>query len=299
MNKIEGLPQILKRNNYHTSFFHGAYNGSMNFDSFVKTIGVDNYYGMNEYGNSKDYDGNWGIFDEPFLQFMVDKLSQFPQPFFTAVFTLSSHHPYTIPEQHKNRFKKGPLPILEPVMYVDYALQKFFEKAKQTDWYNNTLFIISADHAAQAMSKEYKTDIGMYKIPMVLYHPHADTAYHSNQIFQQIDLMPTIIDYLKLYENSLCFGKSIYQAEGGYHIAYRNGYYQLLKNGYLLRFNNEKFEIYEIEKDPLLTNNIATNKNIATIEKLKQQLKAIIQQYNNRLIDNKLMPAKGELLPVK
>ena len=105
----------------------------MNFDSFVKTIGVDNYYGMNEYNNSKDYDGNWGIFDEPFLQFMVDKVSDFPQPFFTGVFTLSSHHPYTIPQQHIGRFAKGPIPILEPVMYVDYALQKFFEKAKQTD----------------------------------------------------------------------------------------------------------------------------------------------------------------------
>ena len=288
MNKIEGLPQILKRNDYHTSFFHGAYNGSMNFDSFVKSIGVDEYYGMNEYNNPKDYDGNWGIFDEPFLQFMVGKLSEFPQPFFTGVFTLSSHHPYTMPKQHQNKFAKGDIPILETVMYVDYALKKFFEKAETTDWYNNTLFVITADHTAQAMAAEYKTDYGMYKIPMILYHPHADTAYRSNHIFQQIDLMPTLIDYLKLNESYACFGKSIYQTEGGFHVAYRNGYYQLLKEGYLLRFNSEKFEIFDVEKDPMLTHNIAKDKNDKAIEDLKQYLKAIIQQYNNRLIENRL-----------
>lgn len=293
MNKIEGLPLILKRNNYHTSFFHGAYNGSMNFDSFVKTIGVDNYYGMNEYNNNKDYDGNWGIFDEPFLQFMVDKVSDFPQPFFTGVFTLSSHHPYTIPQQHIGRFAKGPIPILEPVMYVDYALQKFFEKAKQTDWYANTLFVITADHAAQAMDKYYKTDCGIYKIPMIFYHPGADTAYASNHILQQIDLMPTIIDYLNIDEPSLGFGKSIYQTDGGYHLAYRNGYYQLLKDGYLLRFNLEKFEIYNVEDDPWLTNDIATQMaDDDNVKQLKNYLKAVIQQYNNRLINNKLLPDK-------
>lgn len=293
MNKIEGLPQILKRNNYHTSFFHGAYNGSMNFDSFVKTIGVDNYYGMNEYNDTKDYDGNWGIFDEPFLQFMVDKLSDFPQPFFTGVFTLSSHHPYTIPRQHIGRFAKGPIPILEPVMYVDYALQKFFEKAQQTDWYANTLFVITADHAAQAMDKYYKTDCGIYKIPMIFYYPGADTAYSSNHILQQIDLMPTIIDYLNIAEPSLGFGKSIYQTDGGYHLAYRNGCYQLLKDGYLLRFNLEKFELYNVADDPLLTNDIADQMaNDNKILQLKNYIKAVIQQYNNRLISNKLLPNK-------
>ncbi len=293
MNKIEGLPQILKRNGYHTSFFHGAYNGSMNFDSFVKSIGVDEYYGMDEYNNLADYDGNWGIFDEPFLQFMANKLSEFPQPFFTGVFTLSSHHPYTIPEQHKDRFAKGEIPILETVMYVDYALKKFFEEAETTDWYSNTLFIITADHTAQAMADEYKTDYGMYKIPMILYHPAADTAYRSTHIFQQIDLMPTLIDYLKLNEPSLCFGKSIYQTEGGYHVAYRNGYYQLLKDSYLLRFNGEKFEIFDVEKDPMFTHDVAKDRNDKNIEGLKQYLKAIIQQYNNRLIENRLIVEKN------
>lgn len=293
MNKIEGLPQILKQNGYHTSFFHGAYNGSMNFDSFVKSIGVDEYYGMDEYNNSVDYDGNWGIFDEPFLQFMADKLSEFPQPFFTGVFTLSSHHPYTIPEQHKDRFAKGEIPILETVMYVDYALKKFFEKAATTDWYSNTLFVITADHTAQAMADEYKTDYGMYKIPMILYHPAADTAYRSSHIFQQIDLMPTLIDYLKLNEQSLCFGKSIYQTNGGYHVAYRNGYYQLLKDNHLLRFNGEKFEIFDIENDPVLVHDIAKDRNDKNIEELKQYLKAIIQQYNNRLIENRLIVEKN------
>lgn len=290
MNKIEGLPQILKRHNYHTSFFHGAYNGSMNFDAFLKSIGVDNYYGMNEYDQKGDYDGNWGIFDEPFLQFVARKMSEFPQPFFTGVFTLSSHHPYTIPEQHKNRFMKGELPILETVMYTDYALKLFFERASKTSWYNNTLFVITSDHTAQSLKDSYGNNVGMYKIPMILFKPDADTSFISNHIFQQIDLVPTIIDYLQLNDKSFGFGKSVYQTEHGYHIAYRNGAYQLLKDNYLLVLTGDKFEVYDVKNDPMLTQNIeAKSKANDTVEKNKKFLKAIIQQYNNRLIDNKFV----------
>lgn len=289
MNKIVGLPQILKRHDYHTSFFHGAYNGSMNFDGFTKSIGVDNYFGMDEYNDPSDYDGNWGIFDEPFLLFMADKLSEFPQPFFSTVFTISSHHPYTIPQQHANRFAKGELPILETVMYTDYALRRFFEKASRTEWFNNTLFIISADHTAQAMDDEYKSDFGIYKIPMIFYHPNADTAFVSEHLVQQIDIMPTVIDYLQINEPSLGFGKSLYQTAGGYHIAYRSGCYQLIKGNYLLRFDKERFEIYNVVADPLLTDNMTSKlEKDPKIEELKQYLKAIIQQYNNRLINNQL-----------
>ncbi|MBQ8045940.1 MAG: sulfatase-like hydrolase/transferase, partial [Bacteroidales bacterium] len=180
------------------------------------------------------------------------------------------------------------IPIHKCIQYTDNALRGFFKRASREPWFKNTLFVITADHTAQAMADEYKTDYGMYKIPMIFYHPNADTAYRSNHIFQQIDLMPTLIDYLKLNESYACFGKSIYQTEGGFHVAYRNGWYQLLKDGYLLRFNNEKFEIFDVEKDPMLAHNIAKDKNDKALEDLKQYLKAIIQQYNNRLIENRL-----------
>ena len=76
----------------------------MNFDSWASLAGYSEYYGKNEYNNTADFDNFWGIWDEPFLKYSVKKMSTFKQPFHTAVFTLSSHHPYQIPEKHKNKF---------------------------------------------------------------------------------------------------------------------------------------------------------------------------------------------------
>ncbi len=94
-NPIESLAAILKNKGYQTSFFHGGKNGTMGFDNFTKLVGIDAYFGLNEYPNEEDYDGNWGIYDEPYLQYFCNQISLMKEPFFTSVFTLSSHHPYS------------------------------------------------------------------------------------------------------------------------------------------------------------------------------------------------------------
>src|SRR5690606_8681897 len=104
-------------------------------------------YGKKEYKNDADYDGIWGIWHEPFLQFMADKLDEMPQPFFASFFSLSSHHPFKVPAKYKGKFPAGPLPVHEPVGYTDYAMKQCFVKASETEWYRNTLFVRVADHA--------------------------------------------------------------------------------------------------------------------------------------------------------
>ena len=95
-NRIDGVAKILKKQRYNTSFYHGGENGTMGFNGFVGVAGIDDYYGLNEYANQeKDYDGNWGIFDEPYLQYYAAELNAKKEPFASAVFTVSSHHPYT------------------------------------------------------------------------------------------------------------------------------------------------------------------------------------------------------------
>src|SRR5574344_2470025 len=294
LKKTESLPQILHRHGYETAFFHGAYNGSMNFDGFTKMIGIQHYYGMNEYNNSKDFDGSWGIFDEPFLQYSVRQISSMQKPFFSTIYTISSHHPYTIPPQYKGRFKKGPLPLLETVNYVDYALRKFFESASKTDWYKNTMFIIAADHAARPLSQRYKAVSGMYNVPMLLYCPGGSpkslASLGRDRTMQHIDLMPTVIDLLQLNEGCCSFGKSVLRGGEGYHVAYPSGCYELERNGYLLTLSGEKFEVFDLRKDPLGQHNIeAETLNNPTINDNKQFLKAVIQQYNNRMVENKLL----------
>ncbi len=89
--KIESLVSTLKSEGYDTSFFHGAPNGSMGFLGFGNILGYNHYYGKTEYNNDADFDGVWGIWDEPFFQYFSKTLTQKKQPFMATLFTVSSH----------------------------------------------------------------------------------------------------------------------------------------------------------------------------------------------------------------
>ncbi len=148
-NKFAGLGNIVKKHGYVSSFFHGARNGSMGFEGFSQLAGFDKYYGLNQYPKEKmesDFDKNWGIFDEPYLQYFATELTKEKKPFVGCIFTLSSHHPYPIPAQYKGKFPKGTAEIHESLGYTDLALKQFFETAAKHPWYKNTLFVITADH---------------------------------------------------------------------------------------------------------------------------------------------------------
>lgn len=274
---LDALPAILARHGYHTAFFHGCYNGSMNFDKFCAKAGFQEYYGKNEYGNDNDYDGAWGIFDEPFLQFTANKLNTFGQPFMAGIFTVSAHHPYAIPEQHKGQFKKGEHPILECVMYSDYALRQFFRTASQQEWYNNTLFIITADHPAQGLHREYNDYDGWYRTPMIMFDPSNTTPKSYSRMVQQIDIMPSVIDYLGIKEPCICFGKSILRPDNKpFHIVYGNGYLQLTRPGETVLIKGGRIERHgtapQGEPDGV------------------EMINAILKEYNDRLAQNRLTP---------
>lgn len=228
------LPAILKRHGYSTAFYHGTYNGVMNFDSYCRHAGFDKYYGKDEYEEQKgeiegDYDGAWGIFDEPFLQYTSNTMGKQREPFFSMIFTVSSHHPYPIPDKYKERFKsaKGENPLLKCISYTDYALSQFFESASKEDWYENTIFVILGDHPGYVLSKPFSTLSGLYRIPMMIFDPSHNFGKRSDRIVQQPDIMPTLLDYLGFKDRCTCFGTSLFREEEGFQVAFGNGYYQL------------------------------------------------------------------------
>lgn len=288
-NKFNSLASILKAEGYSTSFFHGGKNGTMGFDAFCKSAGFENYYGKNEYPDPSDYDGSWGISDEPYLQYIAQTLNATPEPFLGAVFTLSSHHPYKVPEKYKNKFRKGPLEIQETIMYADFALQQFFAKASKMPWFNNTIFVITADHTSEAYQPFYKNRIGQYAVPIIFYDPQAQETGHQGIIAQQTDIMPTILDMLHYPKPFVAFGSSVLRPdEPRFSLSYLNGNYQLIKDGYAWQTDHSiSSALYNFEKDSMLTTNLsAAHKSLAAdMDKL---LKSIIQQYNNRMIGNKL-----------
>jgi len=288
-NNFNSLASLLKNEGYSTSFFHGGKNGTMGFDAFSHSAGFDNYFGKDEYPDQSDFDGFWGISDEPYLQYIAQKLNSMNQPFMCAVFTLSSHHPYKVPAKYKNRFRKGPLEIQETIMYSDFALKEFFAKVSTMPWFQDALFVITADHTSEARQPFYQNRVGQYCIPIVFYQPGSSLTGRKKIIAQQTDIMPTILDMLHYQKPFLAFGGSLLrEKEPRFDLSYLNGNYQLIYDGYAYQSDIYSVEeLYNFVNDSLLTKNVAKleKKNLTESDRL---LRAIIQQYNNRMLDNKL-----------
>jgi len=288
-NKTQSLPAILKEKGYTTAFFHGAPNGSMGFKALMNLIGIDHYYGKDEYGNDKDFDGTWGIWDEPFFQFSADKINQLKEPFISTIFSVSSHEPFIVPKKYKNKFPKGDHPLRETIGYTDMALRKFFATAQQMSWFKKTLFVITGDHASISYQPEYKTSWGNMAVPVLFYHPGDNSIKKvEDELVQQIDIMPSVLSYLHYPQPFIAFGKNIFDSTtSNTAMNYHNGF-QLFKNDHLLQLNGDKaYSMYNYKTDPTLKNNLL-NTMKAKQDSMKNIIKAFIQQYHNRLIDDSL-----------
>lgn len=291
LNNINTLANFLNEKGYNSSFFHGAPDGAMGLEAFMRIAGYNSFYGMTEYGNDDDFNGTWGIWDEEFLQFFADKLNTFKQPFNTAVFTLSSHHPFNIPKRYENTFDEGEVEIQRSISYADYSLKKFFEKAKKSDWYKNTLFVLTADHSSANHLKKYNTSIGNYAIPIIYFCP-SDTSLIGidSTTTQQADIMPIVLKYLNFSGSFIAYGNDILDSnkDDNFSFNFLNNTYQLISGDYVLQFSNDKsIALYNYEKDVFLKNNILY-KNTKIASQLEQKIKALIQDYNFRMINNKL-----------
>lgn len=286
--KGNSMASVLSRQGFDCSFYHGGHPGTMGFAEYAAMTGFDRYVDLSSYPNKEeDYDGKWGIFDAPFLQFYKQELDVKQTPFFSAVFNLSSHHPYTIPESYKNRFPKGPLAIHESIGYSDFALQQFFKAAQNSTWFQNTLFVITADHTFKATHKTYQNANGLYAIPLIFYSASDSLGSSIDKVCQQADVLPSLIDYLNIDTSLVSFGNSIWSEEG-FAVNYLNNIYQYFEEGYLLQFNGEEsIALYEVQKDSLLEKNVLLERSVLK-QAMENKLKAYIQDYNHRMINNKL-----------
>lgn len=299
MNDLTGLAGMLHDKGYYSAFFHGAQNGSMGFEAFARATGYDKYFGRTEYnadpkgGGDADFDGMWAVWDEPYLQHVVRMVNGFKQPFVASVFTASSHHPFKVPEQYAATIKdEGGQPIHKCVRYTDMALRKFFEAASKQPWYENTVFVLVADHTNQNTHPYYKTDQGLYSIPIIFYTPDGslETGMKQGVIAQQIDVLPTLMGILGYDKPYIAFGCDVLRTPAAQTWAfnYNNGVYQYFKGDFLLQFDGQKTKaLYRFKTDPLLKQNLADKLPIQS--QLENELKSLIQQYMHRMTTNTLI----------
>jgi phosphoglycerol transferase MdoB-like AlkP superfamily enzyme len=300
-NQLDGLAAHLRREGYATAFFHGSNPGSMDFDKFANLTGFQKFYDRYGYGNQADFDGNWGIWDTPMLQFVAQKLTQTPEPFYGFFFSLTSHHPYNVPKDFEKKYPNVD-DLHRSVLYADDALRQFFETAKKQPWFARTLFVISADHVgAGSFVPEYQTKVGRYNIPILFYKSNEINPQTLPTVVQQQDILPSVLDFLNYRKPFLSFGRSIFRKNKSlniqtssphinYSFHFEEGLYQIQDARFALFFDgDETTGLYEYTTDIFLKNNLK-DKEITDKERLEEVLKAVIQQYHKAMTTNQLVP---------
>lgn len=291
-NKINSFASLLKPYGYTSVFFHNATNGSMNFDLFARNAGYDRYFGRREYNNEKDYDGSWGIWDEPFLQRVATETGQLPQPFHISMFNINSHQPYIIPEQYRERFKEEGLPVYSAVRYSDYAVQQFFRKISGQPWFSNTIFVFTADHASPIGSGEfYMYKNGRFQIPVFVYDPSQEVFSAAQNIYlmQQIDILPTVMAALGYPQPYYALGHDARQGDGIVVSKIGSETYFISDSLQLTYFNEQLTGVYHFPEDSM---NISNLKNAApykaAIMQQERHFHYYRQIYTNDMIDNRM-----------
>lgn len=253
------LFNLLKTNGYHSMFFHGAHNQSMGFRSYLKSQGLDKYLGIEEYpATQRDFDQHWGILDAPYFQYFNQYLSKVSQPFVAGIFTLSSHHPYPVPAEMTGILPKGTLAIHQSIAYTDWALKEFFKSARKSEWFNQTVFVITADHSSENAMHAFRTPSGKYEIPLLIYSPANLKAGKISKTVSQIDILPTILDLLNYPESVGLLGQSGFRMDhNGLAPHYDNKTFHVTSNGWNFGIaRGENAFLYNKKTDPNCLNNV-------------------------------------------
>jgi phosphoglycerol transferase MdoB-like AlkP superfamily enzyme len=205
------LGNVFRSKGYNSRFIYGGYGYFDNMNEFFSQNGyeVTDRNALKE--NEIHYENTWGVADEDLFTLSLrefDKDYKHHKPFFAQIMTVSNHRPYTYPAgridipSHTGR--EG------AVKYTDYAIGRFIKEASTKPWFNNTIFVIVADHCAASAGK-VELPVDKYHIPMIFYSPAHIAPGKFEKLVAQIDIGPTILGYLNFSYKSKFFGQNVFK----------------------------------------------------------------------------------------
>jgi len=287
---IQSIVSITEEMGYSTSFFHGAPNGSMGFLGFSRILGFDSYFGKNEYNNDADFDGIWGIWDEPFFQFGQNKLSEEKTPFLATIFSVSSHAPFKIPDQYKGKFKAGYIQMHECIQYTDFAIEQFIASSKNEPWFKNTLFVFTADHGNQSYYELYQKTINRFATPIMFYSPGKSWGKERFELAQHMDIMPTVAQLIGYDKPIRSWGRSLVSQEEDSSLVvnyFGAGTYFFMNEEYICIYNGTDAIGFYKNDDLGLEENLIEQRN-QIMDVLEEKGKMFLQDYNKRIVEGTL-----------
>ncbi|MCB4757493.1 MAG: sulfatase-like hydrolase/transferase [Elusimicrobia bacterium] len=286
---------LLKETGYSTLFLHGAKTGSLNLNFFAQMAGFENYVGKEKIRREPgEKDSSWGAYDHIALRQLNAELRQMKEPFLALWFSLTSHTPFELPdEKYLKAAKLLPNRALEATLsYVDESLGDFFTQAEKEPFFKNTIFFILPDHTQE-------DTIGTYDqqhIFLIIYSPGRIPPRRVESLSGQLDVLPTIVDLLRLNTPFHTFGRSLIDTSVKERFAYveRGGHMGWFEGPNLLLASEEgAVGLFEWEKDKNEKKNLVRRFPDIT-GNLKKELFAFAQTSKRLLLDNRLAPATTE-----
>jgi len=304
LNDLSGIAGELSRNKgYISTYYHGGNNGTIGLDSFAHSTGFRRYVGRNEYEASHgtgDFDGTWAIWDEEFLQFCCEDITTSGEPFASSIFTATSHHPFKYPERY-GYLPQGCHPIQKVMAYTDLSLRRFFDSARKQSWFDNTIFVLVADHTAFLTHQDYLNDVGRYCVPLMIYAPSRPElcGRDCEKVVDQIDIMPTVLSIMGYDHPYVAFGDDILSLapEDGYAIQYlpSSQIYQYIDNEYAVQFREGTLvAAFRYRDDVRLGENVLEQIPSEKKEFYINRIESIIKQYMSRMNNNCVVFREGE-----
>ncbi len=269
------LPAMLADKGYATAFFCGSERGSMGFGAYARSAGVERLVSREDYEarhGTEDFDGYWGIWDEPFLQFTGEELAATPEPFFAALFTLSSHHPFVVPEQYAATLPDGYTRIHKGVAYDDQAFRRFFHRFGNEEWFRRTIFVFVADHvSSEKFAEKTRSYPGNMHIIGFIYTPDGALRGEVREVTQQLDIMPTVLGLTGNTEPYFAFGRDVLNEpqRPRWSVSYDGKFRALTGEGAVV-LDDSGYEVQECPATP-------------AADSLMQSFRALIQQYYSHI----------------
>ena len=236
------LGQVFIDKGYESKYIYGGYGYFDNMGYFFSNNGYEVDDRSKIADEDIDYENIWGVADENLFTLAekeIDNTYQKGKPVYAHIMTTSNHRPFTYPDgridipSHTNR--EG------AVKYTDYSIRKFINECQAKPWFDNTIFIITADHCASSAGKT-ELPVNKYHIPMLIYSPTHIPAGKMERLMSQIDLGPTVLGMLNFSYKSKFFGYDIFKLEEGRERVFISTYQSLgyLKNDKLIILNPQR-----------------------------------------------------------
>jgi phosphoglycerol transferase MdoB-like AlkP superfamily enzyme len=286
---LSTVGEYLEQQGVSTAFIYGGYGYFDNMNAYFSANDYKVFDRTNFDPKSIVMENVWGVADESLfdntLQY-VDKTVASSKPFFIQVMTTSNHRPYTFPE---GRIDLPQGSRKAAVKYTDYAIGRFLAQAKTKPWFDDTLFVIVADHCASVAGKT-QLPVAKYHIPMIFYGPKIVKPNHFKSLVSQIDVPPTLLEVMGFHGLEHFFGQNVFEKSNPQNRAFISNYQSLgyYKNNQLIvLLPKQKVEAYQI--DPSTFEAIKTKVNI-------ELMREAIAYYQTAAVDFKLGLLKESLL---